>query len=494
VERVQPKTPRDLATICMKCLDKDPRNRYGTAAALADDLHRFLTGDSIRARPTTSVERLWKWARRRPGIAVLSACLLVVMLLGCGAATWGWWHAAATRDEMERKELDALRARDEARDIQAREAAARERLEVEVAASRTASAAMLYRLGKRGEAEALLNQCPTERRDWSWRLVKRWLQPGAEPCTTVARADAPIVALAMTPAAGQVVYLTRGGRLGAGSPMARSESGALPLSGDGIAPLAAAVFAEDGHCFVTASENGPGRIQVWEGLADPKVEATVAVPSAKLIRVAMSAWGQRLAILHEGPAEKGRQINVWDERQGAVIAQFASAATVLAVSADGARIATGEAAVSSSAAFVALRDAATGRQQAALEWPGRLEAAAADIAFSADGKYLAAASGAGHLAIWETASGKSLHSRPLACIADARALAFSPDGRLLAVAARNQVEIWNVAIGQKVLTLDAGPAEATSAVSEPHLAWSRDGKCLAAAGPGNSIVMWSGAE
>jgi WD40 repeat protein len=79
--RLRPKTPRDLETVCLKCLAKSPARRYATALELAEDLRRFLAGEPIRARRVSGVERAWKWLRRRPAAAVLAlAC--VASLLG----------------------------------------------------------------------------------------------------------------------------------------------------------------------------------------------------------------------------------------------------------------------------------------------------------------------------------------------------------------------------------------------------------------------------
>ena len=69
--RLQPRVPRDLETICLKCLQKEPARRYAGAGALADDLRCFLDRKPIRARPTPSWERVAKWTRRRPAVAML---------------------------------------------------------------------------------------------------------------------------------------------------------------------------------------------------------------------------------------------------------------------------------------------------------------------------------------------------------------------------------------------------------------------------------------
>src|SRR5262249_42148260 len=74
--------PRDLETIALKCLEKEPARRYVSAAPLGDDLRRYLNQEPVAARPVGKVERLGRWCRRKPAQAALSAALLVVTLLG----------------------------------------------------------------------------------------------------------------------------------------------------------------------------------------------------------------------------------------------------------------------------------------------------------------------------------------------------------------------------------------------------------------------------
>jgi tetratricopeptide (TPR) repeat protein len=115
--RLQPKVPRDLETICLKCLEKVPSHRYATALELADDLKRFEEGASIYARPAGTGERALKWARRRPAVAALfgvSAAAALALLAG------GLWYNARLRDEVGRRTAQQQQAKAQYRE--AREA------------------------------------------------------------------------------------------------------------------------------------------------------------------------------------------------------------------------------------------------------------------------------------------------------------------------------------------------------------------------------------
>jgi tetratricopeptide (TPR) repeat protein len=107
--RLQPTVPRDLETICLKCLRKEAGRRYATAQDLADDFRRFRAGEPVRARPVGTVERVIVWCRRKPGFAGLLAALVLVFLAGSSGVLWQWQRARGNAAEAQRNATEAQR-------------------------------------------------------------------------------------------------------------------------------------------------------------------------------------------------------------------------------------------------------------------------------------------------------------------------------------------------------------------------------------------------
>ncbi|MDB5352193.1 MAG: Serine/threonine protein kinase PrkC, regulator of stationary phase [Planctomycetota bacterium] len=106
--------PLDLETICLKCLEKEPRRRYPSAAAVAEDLRRYLDGKPIVARPVGRVARGWRWCRREPRVASLILLVVLAVLGGFAGVSWQWQRAERqtilARNERDLARLERVRA------------------------------------------------------------------------------------------------------------------------------------------------------------------------------------------------------------------------------------------------------------------------------------------------------------------------------------------------------------------------------------------------
>ena len=152
--KLNPKVPRDLETICLKCLEKDPRRRYPSAQALADDVRAWLEDRPIAGRPVGALERAAMFVRRRPAVAAAYGLLAaVVLLFGFGGSLAWLWRAA------ERARADAERQREKF-----------ERLEY----GRTVQMAhQQWRENDITAALGLLEGTRPDLRGWEWRYVER---------------------------------------------------------------------------------------------------------------------------------------------------------------------------------------------------------------------------------------------------------------------------------------------------------------------------------
>jgi tetratricopeptide (TPR) repeat protein len=113
--RLEPSVPRDLETICLKCLRKEPGRRYASAKDLADDLRCFQAGEPIQARPVGTGERVVVWCRRNPRVAGLLTALVLVFVAGCAGVLWQWQRANLNAAEAKENADAYRRERDTAR-------------------------------------------------------------------------------------------------------------------------------------------------------------------------------------------------------------------------------------------------------------------------------------------------------------------------------------------------------------------------------------------
>jgi WD40 repeat protein/serine/threonine protein kinase len=455
---LQPQVPGDLDVICLKCLQKDPARRYASARELADDLRRFLNGETIKARPAGTAERFWRWCRRNPDVAFLVALVATSLLMGTIASSWLAIKFFAAAKQALENEQKANESKEQA-------LAAQDQAERALYASEIAHYQREWDANNLSDAWQHLEATPGRLRGWEYRYLRA--QFSANHRTL--RGQATRVT---------AVCLSHDGRL-------LASAGCDPDQPDGRAEL------------------------LLRDAATGRTLLTLAGPVGQVLSLCFSPDGARLA-----SAGADGMVHIWDTASGrevrAIQVSRVRCVNAVCYSPDGARLATGgddkvvhvwDAATGKELLkTVCVRDGATGKrvlkmEQADVQVRGVAlpDAAVTALAFAPDGRHVASAMVGQAVYLWDT--GKT-ESEPLVLTAlpdgvCGNALAFSPKGDFLAAAVGDpvnwadpgEVKVWDAKSGKEVFS--KGQVGCVNA-----LAFSPDGTRLASAGEDKMIRLW----
>jgi WD40 repeat protein len=434
--RLQAKIPADLETICLKCLEKQPGQRYISAAALADDLRRFQVKEPITARPVGRLERSWRWCRRNPLVASLVTVVVVTLVAGTGAATW---QTVLARAEARRAEWLAY-------------------------AGQIALAQREWQDGNIDHAQELLDGCQEDLRGWEHDYLSALFNRNPR----IFRGHSgPVYCVAFSPDGKHIVSGSWDKTLKVWD--AKSGHETLSLQGHTSAVLSVA-FSPDGKQVVSGGDDKS--LRVWDTRSG---QLTVCLQGHmdRVTCVAFSADGKRLA-----SGSKDTTLKIWNAQSGQLslsLKGHTNQVASVAFSPDGKRLVSG-----SRDKTVRLWDAKTGQQ--ILSFMGHANGVTS-VAFSPDGKQLLSGSADKTVKLWDAQSGHTISLR--GHMGPVTGVAFSPDGkRLVSASEDHTLKMWDAQTGQETLSVKGRNGAVLSVVFHP------DGKQLVSGNWDNTVEVW----